>query len=239
MKKIVLILFFVIALPSGIFASDYKDFTQDLIKPYGFYRNSLALTHAKGKEAKARVMITKLISSWQVFAKTYANDKPDAFASIDGFANKISKPVEIGSKALVLLEAGKVDLAHVELEKIRYILWEMRVKSQIVSIEDKLNDFHEVMEVTLDDIEDSQRKGKLISKYGCSIRDLWLLVKWEEVAQSKGSGCDKQSFEKAIKEGRNAIKGIIKARENGDIEGASKFCKVIKKSFKKIYFVPR
>lgn len=129
---------------------------------------------------------------------TYANDKPDAFASIDGFANKISKPVEIGSKALVLLEAGKVDLAHVELEKIRYILWEMRVKSQIVCIEDKLNDFHEVMEVTLDDIEDSQRKGKLISKYGCSIRDLWLLVKWEEVAQSKGSGCDKQSFEKSI-----------------------------------------
>jgi hypothetical protein len=237
MKKIVLILFFIIALPSGIFASDYKDFTQDLIKPYGFYRKSLALTHAKGKEAEARVMITKLISAWQVFAKTYANDKPDAFASIDDFANKISKPVEISSKALVLLEAGKAYLAHIELEEIRYILWDMRVKSQIVCIEDKLNDFHEAMEVVLDDIEEAQRKGKL--KQGCSRRDLWLAIKWEEVAQSKGSGCDKQSFEKAIKEGRNAIKGIIKARENGDIEGASEFCKAIKKSFKNIFFVPR
>lgn len=238
MKKIVLILLFIIALPSGIFASDYKDFTQDLIKPYGFYKKSLSLTHTKGKEAKARVMIPKFISAWQVFAKTYANDKPDAFASIDGFATKISKPVEIGKKAFVLLEAGKVDLAHVELEKVRYILWEMRVKSYIVCIEDKLNDFHEVMEVTLDDIEESQRKGKL-SKYGCSIRDLWLAIKWEEVAQSKGSGCDKQRFEKAVEEGRNAIKGLIKAREKGDLEGASKSCKAIKKSFKKIFSCPR
>jgi len=238
MKKIVLLLFVVFALPSGIFASDYKDFTQDLIKPYGFYKKSLSLTHTKGKEAKARVMIPKFISAWQGFAKTYANDKPDAFASIDGFATKISKPVEIGNKALVLLEAGKVNLAHVELEKVRYILWEMRVKSHIVCIEDKLNDFHEVMEVTLDDVEESQRKGNL-SKYGCSIRDLWLLVKWEEVAQSKGSGCDKQRFEKAVEEGRNAIKGLIEARENSDLDGASKSCKAIKKSFKKIFSCPR
>lgn len=237
MKKIVLLLVFVFALPSGIFASDYKDFTQDLIKPYGFYKKSLSLTHAKGKEAKARVMIPKFISAWQVFAKTYANDKPDAFASIDGFAKKISKPVEIGSKALVLLEAGKVDLAHVELEKVRYILWEMRLRSQIVCMEDKLNDYHEVMEVMLDDIEEAQRKGKF--NQGCSIRELWLAIKWEEVAQSKGSGCDKQRFEKAVEEGRNAIKGLIKARENGDIEGASKFSKAIKKSFKKIFSCPR
>jgi hypothetical protein len=222
--------------PCLAMASDYKVFQKDIMEPYGFYKKSLALTSKKKNREKAIDMVEKFIGSWEAFAQKYENDVPDQLKQTYDFNKKINRPVAVGHEALEMLRAGKVKIAHTQLEEVRYSLWQIRVDAGIVSLNDKINDFHEAMEVVLDGVAESHSSDSLQhldARYGA-----WLAIKWAEIKSADYSGADKDAFSLAIANGHNAIAELRKNLKKGDAVGAKKAGGKVKKSYKTIFFLP-
>ncbi len=234
--KVATVIMFLLISPSLVMASNYKDFQKDIMEPYGFYKKSLALTSKKENKEKAIVVVGKLISSWETLALKYENDVPDQLKQTDDFSRKINRPIAVGNEALEMLTAGKVKKAHAHLEEVRYSLWRIRVDAGIVSLNDKINDFHEAMEIVLVGMATDNSTASLQhieKRYGD-----WLAIKWATINETDYSGADKVGFATAVDDGHNAI---VKLRENmkkGDAAESKKAGGKVKKSYKKIFFLP-
>jgi hypothetical protein len=227
---------FLLVVPGFAMASDYKVFQKDIMESYSFYKKSLALTSKKENKDKAIGVVVKFISSWDVLAKKYANDVPDQLKQTVDFDKKIRRPMEVGNEALEMLQAGEVKKAHSHLEEVRYSLWRMRVDAGIVSLNDKINDFHEAMEVVLDGMKEQTSPESLQhlgQRYGG-----WLAIKWAEIKAADYYGADKEAFGLKIANGHDAIAELMENLKKGDAVGAKKAGSKVKKSYKGIFFLP-
>ena len=234
--KFVAVCMFLLITPYLAMASDYTVFQKDIMEPYGLYKKSLALTSKQENKEKAIIMVEKFIRSWDVLAHKYANNVPGQLGQVSDFAEKITRPVAVGNEALEMLKAGKVKKAHGQLEEVRYSLWQMRVDAGIVSLNDKINDFHEAMEVVLDGIKEDGSPNSLQhldKRYGA-----WLAIKWAEVKGADYSGANKDIFSLIVVDGHNAILELRENLRKGDVIGAKKAGGKVKKSYKGIFFLP-
>ncbi|MDJ0807357.1 MAG: hypothetical protein QNJ78_11035 [Gammaproteobacteria bacterium] len=227
---------FMLGIPGLVIASEYADFTKDIVEPYGLYKRSLALTSKKKNQEKAIVVVQKFINSWGMFANKYANDVPDQLSQTVDFKSKIHRPVTVGEEALAMLKAGEVKQAHLLLEEIRYSLWRMRVDAGIVSLNDKINDFHEAMEVVLDGITEDRSPEQL--KYLGNRYGGWLAIKWAEVGMADSSVVDKDAFTLVIKNGHNAIANLLEMLKMGNFAEARNAGGKVKQHYKTIFFLP-
>lgn len=234
--RLVAICVFLVSIPVLALSSEYSTFTNDIIEPYGHYKKSLALTSKAKNKDKAISEVQKFVNAWHVLAEKYTDDVPEPFVALDDFSKKLSRPTTVGKEALELLKAGEVKNAHKSLEEVRYLLWRMRVDVGIVSLNDKVNDFHEAMEIVLDGVkkDDSTQNLKYLgNRYG-----EWLRIKWAETGAANDSVVDKEGFENVIKKGQAAIATLIDALKNGDAAGAKKAGGSVKKNYKAIFFLP-
>lgn len=217
-------------------ASDYQTFAEEMMTPYGFYKKSLALTSKQENRDKAIAEVEKLIQSWKPFAERYADDAPDRLTTIADFGDRIRRPLAVAKEALNTLKAGEVWQAHMQLEEIRYTLWQMRTEAGIVTLNDKINDFHEAMEIVLDGIEEAETAEQLQhvgSRYGA-----WLRIKWLEVARMADTASDQIAFNAAVQQGEDAIAELLPLLRRGEKEAAKKVGGKIKKAYKVIFFLP-
>ena len=234
--KFVAVFMFLLITPCLAMASDYAVFQKDIMEPYGFYKKSLALTSKKKNREKAIEVVEKFIGSWDALAQKYAGDVPDQLKQTKDFNKKISRPVAVGNEALEMLRAGEVKKAHTHLEEVRYSLWQMRVDAGIVSLNDKINDFHEAMEVVLDGVAENNSSDSLQhleKRYGA-----WLAIKWSEIKSADFTGADKESFALTIANGHTAITELRKNLKSGDTAGVKKAGGKVKDSYKGIFFLP-
>jgi hypothetical protein len=235
LRKILLIMIG-LAVPNFAGAADYTTYQKDVMEPYGFYKKGIALTSKKKNLEKAIPVVQKFIDGWSGIVEKYQGNPPQEFQQIALFQEKLSRPVAVGQEALELLQDGKVAEAHLALEEVRYLLWAMRVDAGIVSLNDKINDFHEAMEVILDKAAENKDAAHLQhvgERYGA-----WVALKWEAVAGVDYTAEDRAVFEKAVVAGRNAFAGLRDALKKGDSELAKKNGGMVKKSYKTIFFLP-
>lgn len=227
---------FLLSIPGLTIASEYAVFKKDIVEPYGLYKKSLALTSKKKNQEKAVVVVQKFIKSWSALANKYENNIPDQLNKTVDFNNKINRPVTVAEEALAMLKLGKVKKAHTHLEQIRYSLWRIRVDAGIISLNDKINDFHEAMEIVLDGITEdssSEQLQHLGNRYGD-----WLAIKWAEVGTANYSVSDKDTFALVIKNGENAITKLVEILKKGIAAEARKAGGNVKKSYKAVFFLP-
>ena len=235
MRKVIVLLLAGVLCAGGAHASEYAAFTRDLVQPYDFYKKSLSLTSKKEDAEKAKAAIASFIDTWEKFSATYAADVPKPFAGISDFPTRIKRPVAVGRQAAEYLKAGNVGRAHTVLEEVRYLMWEMRVKSGIVSLSDKANDFHEAMEVVLDhaaaakEPEDAQR---VFERYGA-----WFLIKWDDMANAPDTASVKKAFDPAFEEGRKTVVAWLDALKQGDTATAKKLSGSVKGAYKKVWML--
>lgn len=234
--KLIAVCIFLLITPCLAISSDYSVFQKDIMEPYGFYKKSLSLTSKETNKDKAINMVEKFVGSWDALAQKYADDVPDQLNRIDDFSKKITRPVTVGKEALEILRAGKVKMAHKQLEEVRYLLWKMRVDAGIVSLNDKINDFHEAMEVVLDGITKSDSPDSL-QHLGKRYGD-WLAIKWAEIKRTDYSGADKDGFALVLTNGHDAVSELRESLKKGDGIEAKKAGGKIKKSYKGIFFLP-
>jgi hypothetical protein len=217
------------------FASDYKDFLRDLAAPYASYRQSLVLTSNKDNLGKAQQAIEQFTQAWEGLALRYAGDPPAPFAGIADFSGKIKRPVAVGKEALAMMKEEQVTRAHAALEEVRYLMWDMRVRAHINSVADKANDFHEAMEVVLDQAAVTKTPEELThlwSRYGA-----WLAIKWEDNALADDLGPIRAEFDVALLDGRKAVASYLDALRAGNAESAKKLAGGVKNAYKKIWAI--
>jgi hypothetical protein len=233
MKKVALLLVVGVLLAGVSHASEYATFTRDLVKPYDYFKKSLSLTSKKEDAEKAKTAVASFVESWSVLAAKYSNDVPGSLSKINDFSARINRPVEVGKQAAEYLKSGNVGRAHTVLEEVRYLMWEMRVKSGIVSLSDKANDFHEAMEILLEhsavakEPEDAQR---VYERYAA-----WFLIKWDDHANATDIASVKKSFDPALEEGRKAIVSYLDALKKGDVALAKELSGGVKNAYKKLW----
>jgi hypothetical protein len=223
-------------LPVLAHGSEYEAYSKDLIKPYGQYKKTLSLTGKKDDIQKAKEMLVQFQESWKKFAALYADDAPVALKFISDYRERINRPLQVAVKAMSFLEAGDYAKAHSVLEEIRYILWDMRIRSGILSLNDRINDFHEAMEIILDKAaaaKSPEELNKVGERYG-----MWLAIKWEEVGLSKDFGSEEKTFQSALRDGREAVKHLNEALSKGDKDMVKKAGGAVKDNYKKIFFLP-
>ncbi len=237
MKKIVTTLILIgMILPGVAFGSQYSDFQKDIQEPYGWYKKALGLTSKKENQQKAQAAVENFIKTWKQFSAQYEQNVPDQLQPVRDFKARIMAPSGIGENALKLIQQGDVLEAHAILEEIRYSLWDMRVQAHISSLNDKVNDFHEAMEIVLDKVKEADSAAALQSiekRYGA-----WLAIKWKEVGNSSGSGTETKEFHESVTAGLKAIEELRKSMTEGDIKGSSKAGSSVKKAYKSIFFLP-
>ncbi len=235
MKKVIVLFVAGVLFAGAAQASEYAAFTRDLVQPYDFYKKSLSLTSKKEDAEKAKAAIASFIETWEPFANTYAADVPKPFTGIRDFSGKIKRPVAVGRQAAEYLKGGNIGRAHTVLEEVRYLMWEMRVASGIVSLSDKANDFHEAMEVVLSSAaaakepEDAQR---VYERYGA-----WFLIKWNDMVNAPDTASVKKAFDPAFEEGRKTIMAYLDALKQGDAATAKKLSGSVKGAYKKVWML--
>ena len=235
MKKICLIVAIGVLSATMSSASEYEAFTRDLVKPYSFYKKSLSLTSKKEDADKAKAALASFAESWGKFAAIYANDPPKKLAGVKDFAAIIKRPVEVAKQSADYLSAGNIGRAHTVLEEVRYLMWDMRVRSGIVSLADKANDFHEVMEVVFNqaalaqDPEDIQRVSERYAP--------WFLLKWDEQALASDIPSIQKEFNPAFVEGRKAVVDYLEALKQGNPIEAKKRSGAVKNAYKTIWML--
>ena len=234
--KLIALGIFLLATSGLAMASQYDDFTKDIMQPYGLYKKSLALTSKSKNKEKAIAVVHKFISSWEAFAQKYAHDVPDRLRPTENFGDKISRPVVVGEEALVMLKAGQVKQAHTHLEEVRYSLWRMRTDAGIVSLNDKVNDFHEAMEIMIDGMKQNNSAEHL--QYLGHRYSQWLAIKWAELGLENDSVVDKSAFAKVINNGEKAIIKLSEVLKEGNAVEAKKAIGMVKKGYKSIFFLP-
>ena len=138
-----------LTIPNFVGAADYTAYQKDVMESYGFYKKALSLTGKKENRDKAIPVVQNFIDGWAEIVDKYKENPPQEFKEIVAFQEKLSRPVAVGQEALTLLQDGNVLAAHSSLEEVRYLLWRMRIDAGIVSLNDKINDFHEAMEIII------------------------------------------------------------------------------------------
>lgn len=235
MKNVALFIAITIMTATLSYASEYESFTRDLVKPYNFYKKSLSLTSKKEDADKAKVALVSFQESWDKFSAQYANDPPKKLSGVQDFATRIKRPVEIARQSAEYLKAGNVGRAHTVLEEVRYLMWDLRVRSGVVSLADKANDFHEVMEVVLNQVasakepEDAQR---VYERYAP-----WMLLKWDELALAQDLGSVRMEFNPAFAEGKKNVAGYLDALRDGNVSEAKKRSGSVKNAYKRIWMI--
>lgn len=239
MKKglFLLLTFVMFCLPTFSIAADYDQFRQDAVAAYGFYKKALSLTSKSDKQKKSIETVEKFLNSWTILADKYAQDAPAPFTHLTDYSKRMKKPLAIGKQALDELKSGEIASAHSTLEGVRYLLWNMRTVSGQVSLSDKVNDFHEVMEIVLDLMhkeESATNYRKVENRYGA-----WLEIKWEEHAMASTDvfSDERETFKQAMTAGHKAVSELRAGLAAGDTKAANAAGKKVKKAYKTIFFL--
>ena len=221
--------------PFGAFAADYQSFTRDAAVPYSQYKKSLSLTNKIEDAAKAKAAIDAFVTGWTVVADRYGKDRPTVFAAVNDFPALIAKPVQIARDSAALLDKGDVKGAHAKLEDIRYLLWNLRVTNGVNALADRVNSFHEVMEIMLDladHAKDQAALNGIEGRYGS-----WFAISWEELKLAPATETGAKGFAEAFAEGRSAIASYRSALRSGDRPAIKTSGNAVKNSYKKIFFM--
>jgi len=235
MKRGTLLFFglLLLSLPAVSSAAEYTAFQQDSVEAYRYYKQVLSLTSKPDTQEKSIATVEKFLSSWKVLADKYKQDVPVPFVALPNYVALLEQPLLIGQRALVELKEGDIKAAHATLEDIRYLLWKMRTEAGLVTLSDKINDFHEVMEIVLDKLHEAksaETMQSLAKRYGP-----WMEIKWEELAGVEVFSADRDTFDNSFNDGRAAIGHLLKLMAGGDVNAGKEAGKKVKKAYKSVF----
>jgi len=232
MKKILLVLFTVV-FASSVYGAEYKDFAKDLQPAYKEWKKSLGVTSANKKEESIKVG-KAFLTKWKEFKAKYYKNVPVEFKGIESYQSDLNRIEEVAGKAVAEMERGQVIHSHETLEEVRYILWNLRARAGIETLNDKLNDYHEIMEIVLESTElvDNEKQLQMLA----AKQGVWMKIKWNEIISFiKKNGYGSEIL-KAAENEKKAVEEYLKYARAGNIDKADMTSKPIKINFKKVFF---
>ena len=134
---------------TGAQAGPFSEFESDLRGVYAVYRNALFATNQNKAEESASAT-NALAEGWKKLEAKWAKSAPPQYADDAQFAPTLTAAANEIATANKQIAAGELGVAHLTLEKIRDQLGALRVRNNVVTSSDRMNDFHEEMEKTLE-----------------------------------------------------------------------------------------
>ena len=231
MRFIAFIIVFIMSMP--VFAANYEDFAEDIKPAYLTWKQSLILTSRNNQDG-ARQAVQSFQKQWGAVMDKYLGEKPAEISGDIDFDASLKAVSVSMQEAENLINQGRTLGAHYPIEEVRYILWDMRARSGIVTLNDMLNDFHAVMETVIEEVEialDALELQKIVDRKG-----LWLKAKWSLVAHEIENGGYGDEMIKTSDFVENAIVMLFKAADEGSLEMSDEAVHMVKKGFKKVFF---
>lgn len=129
-------------------AGPVSDFEAQLRDAYASYRGALFFTNQKNKQATEAALAT-FQQKWTALIGQWGKAPPPQYADDTDFLKTLSDVQAVNQAALGEAEAGKLAEAHETLEKIRDTLSALRQRNGVITFSDRMNTYHEVMEVVI------------------------------------------------------------------------------------------
>ena len=134
---------------TGAQAGPFAEFESDLRGVYAVYRSALFATNQNKPDESAKT-VAALSQGWSKLEAKWAKAAPPQYADDAKFAPILSAAAGEIATANKQIADGQLGAAHLTLEKIRDQLGELRARNNISTTSDRMNEFHEEMEKTLE-----------------------------------------------------------------------------------------
>lgn len=213
-------------------AGPIAEFEAQLRDAYASYRGALFQTNQNNKQA-TEAALTTFTQKWGVIVGQWAKAPPPQYADDTSFERVLGDVASIVRAAGVEAGEGKLAEAHHTLEKIRDLLSGLRHRNGIVTFSDRMNTYHEKMEVMLD-----KKYGDFSSSGLGELREdaavLAHLV--HEIAENPLAGsAGNADYDAAFRALKASVENVLAAARTGDAAAAKAALTGLKKPYSQMF----
>ena len=213
-------------------AGPFAEFESDLRGVYAVYRNALFATNQNKPEESAKT-VAALSQGWSKLEAKWAKAAPPQYADDAQFAPTLSEAANEIATASKQIADGQLGVAHLTLEKIRDQLGALRVRNNISTSSDRMNEFHEEMEKTLEHLKGDLTPAALGALRGEAAVLAYLADRIAAAPPPEAKGST--DFDKLIGATKAAVKSLREAVASGDAAGAKRALMGLKKPYAMLF----
>ncbi|WP_022851434.1 hypothetical protein [Limisalsivibrio acetivorans] len=232
MKIFTLLLAFTL-ITGAAFAEVHSPFGKDFKPAYEAFKESLIST-SRNRKAEALSSLETFKGEWSSLASKY-KEAPGAYASLSDYSETMNKPISVADRAISTVKEGSVLKAHGVIEEVRYIIWDMNARAGIRPLTDLLNDFHEIMELSFEEMDiadDGAEMAEIWHRKGA-----WMKIHWTYI----DSMVKELDIRDCVNFSELVQTGFSEMDESAEKESFDLYDKAsvkVKKGFKRIFFSP-
>lgn len=213
-------------------AGPFAEFESDLRGVYAIYRSALFATNQNKPEESAKT-VAALAQGWSKLEAKWAKAAPPQYAEDAKFAPTLSEAAAEIATANKQIAAGELGVAHLTLEKIRDQLGALRLRNNVATSSDRMNEFHEEMEKTLE-----HSKGEITPAALGDLRGEAAVLAYladRIAAAPPPEARNSEEFGQLILATKSAVKALQDAAASGDVAAAKRALQGLKKPYAMLF----
>ncbi|MCB1534247.1 MAG: hypothetical protein KDJ44_05850 [Rhodoblastus sp.] len=213
---------------TGAQAGPFAEFESDLRGVYAVYRSALFATNQNKPDESAKT-VAALSQGWSKLEAKWAKAAPPQYADDAKFAPILSAAAGEIATANKQIADGQLGAAHLTLEKIRDQLGELRARNNISTTSDRMNEFHEEMEKTLEHAKSDITPAVLGDLRGEGAVLAYLIDRI--AAAPPPEARNSEEFGQLVLATKAAVKAVREAAASGDAAAAKRALQGLKKPY--------
>lgn len=221
-----------LALPGAAISGPTADFEAALGVAYADYRAALFQTNRKDKAA-TNVALGRFLKNWRQLIAEWSKNPPPHMAEDGDFARSLASVESIALQAEEEVVEENLPKAHETLEAIRDEISVLRERNGLVSFSDRMNSYHERMELVLErpiDRLDAEAIG--IFREDAAV----LSYLAESIARYAPSTLrNDPKFTAALQALKESVKALIGATRAGDPASTKKALQELKAPYSRMF----
>lgn len=213
-------------------AGPFADFERELRGVYAVYRTALFATNQNKAEESAKA-VASLAQGWTVLQQKWTRVAPPQYADDPQFAPTLAAASTEIATAGRQIASGDLGTAHLTLEKIRDQLGALRQRNNVATASDRMNEFHEEMEKTLEHAK-SDLTPAVIGDIRGEAAVLAYLADRIAVAPPP-EAADSAEFKQLAGATKAAVKALQEAAATGDAAAVKRALQGLKKPYAMLF----
>lgn len=153
---------------------DSGEFVNVMAEANTAYIKALVSTSQKNISA-SESSIDLLVNKLTYIADTYGEAPPEVYGSDNNWTADIRSSVQIAESSQQLLNSGDIEAAHLALEPMRDLFFNLHERNGIIYMGDRLTIFHTTMEEAIDAANTNDTE--MVATYIPKLESEWQLVK--------------------------------------------------------------
>lgn len=217
-------------LPMGVVAGPMQDFERQLNAAYAHYRAALLQTNLKNKDA-TQAAIAAFEKGWSEIAGRKSSPPPQ-YAEDAKWGDTLEQVTKVLAAAKAEAAQGDLTKSHNTLEAIRDLIGDLRQRNGVTSFSDRINTYHEHMEVVVEGKYASDPEG--MAKLREDVAVLIFLAKEVEKFKPATFGGD-DVFKQVLSGMLASVTALQAAVRSGESARIEELRKALKPAYSKLF----